>query len=221
MKLFEMKKMPEKAGDAIIEFNSYIPSRKKEKITLSDDPDMDFFWLNHGLQFLIYYYTYCENKGSDLEKKKVPVCWFGGMDESPFLVRLRPWCYHTLITKGEAAFFNALKPERIKNIEKLTNQPAQRQGDIFSVKIPFSLEQLEMAKNCLGGKTPVPKQKNTQINLFETRHKAECKLSSSENKKVVVVKEAILKAPDHHDLELPDIHLIEQAVGLYDPQRAD
>ena len=145
------------------------------------------------------------------------------MDESPFLVRLKPACYHTLIRNGEQAFFEALKPSRIGNVEKIAGQTARRQGDIFSVELPFTLKQLQVAKETLDGNIPVPQYKVRQFNLFGTRHKAECELTSTEsgNERNIVVKEAVLRAPDHCDLELPAIHFLEQAAGLYSPREAD
>lgn len=225
MKLIEMRELPKKVGEAVISFGKedVVPERKGQKIILPGNPEMDFFWINNQLQFLLYYYFCGYNQGQDNEKRESPMCWFGGMDESPFLVRLNPACYHTLIRKGEQDFFEALKPKKVRVIEKFAEMQAKRQGDIFSVELPFTLQQLQVAGKALGGNIPVPEHKGQRFNLFGTRHQAEAELSSSTsgNENNIVIKEALLKAPDHCDLELPALHFLAQADGLYSPKEAD
>lgn len=222
MKLFEINKIPRKVGDAeIIICNEEFPRRKDCKIYLPEKREMDFFWLQGGQQFLCHYYEKLNNIGTDRESVENPICYFGGMDESLFLVRLNSDFFRVLCRGGEKAFFDTLKPDGVKTIELATRTSAKRQGDIFAVELPFTLKQLKIAEKLGGRGLPVPSLKDGKFNIFNTRHIMEAGLSSENPYSRVVVLDGLLKAPDHKNLELPGLYFVEQSQGLYAPKEAD
>lgn len=209
-----MKSLPKQVGDATIDYldEDKWPSRENEKIKIPHDPDMDWIWLHKNQQFLLNF-PYGNNKR----------CYFGGMDESPFLVELNMSAYESLIKGGEKAFYMALKPIAIRRAEKVLKIPAKRQGDIFSIEIPFTKTQLQCIDQLFDMNVPQKFIKNKKINIFGTRHTIEANLLSTENETVssVLAKDALLKAPDHVNLELPGMQFLEQADLLKKPKEAD
>lgn len=214
MRLFEMKTVPKKAGLAIIKFgrkdgvHKTLPFRENTDIVLPDDPELEFFPLMNGEQFLLHLVN-----GED---------WFGGTDERPFLVRLDEEPFQAFREEGENSFYAALKPKVITEFERTFQVASKRQGDIFAVPIPFTWNEIQAASLlCLGTKQE-PQSVKSQP-MFETRHK----LDGLYGEKILMFGkffsfvEGVLEAPDHSSLTLSGIHMIAQAQNLYNPRLAD
>ena len=128
--------LPTTAGAAALVFldKNDLPDRTPQldgsRILLPDDPENEFIALQGGTQFVF------------LSWSPGTLFYFGGTDESPFLVEIEYWLSVTLLEKGEAAFYARLKPELITMLEELLGVQARRQGDIWAMPLPITLEKV-------------------------------------------------------------------------------
>lgn len=219
MKLFEMRSVPKKAGQAKLQFGyrgsaHTPPFRESADIVLPDNPESEFFPLMNGEQFLLR----LVGSGRDSETQY----WFGGTDERPFLVRLRDEPFRSFQKEGDDSFYTALKPEVITKFEQAFQVASKRQGDIFAVPVPHTWDEIQRASLlCLGTKQEPRNVKYQPI--FETRHKLNglCMERARIFGDNHTLGEGVLEAPDHSPLKLERVHLIIQARNLYEPRLAD
>lgn len=210
MKLFEMQIVPVVAGSARIQFNDTAnPSREGATIVLPQNPELEFYPLKRGEQFLVRHHKQL---------------WFGGTDEQPFLVSLEPNTFSRFMEGGEQDFFAALVPEEVTEMEKDLKTSTRRQGDIFAVKLPISWDEIAEAMEVIYGHEKWKPECVKRRSVFKTRHRLTGKFSAFthllgwEN---VVVVEGILVAPDHSPMTLVGLHALYQARHLRDPKNAD
>lgn len=234
MKLKEMSSRPSKAGLAEIVYSSYrreTPHREGAMIMLPDNPDgLDFFPLKNGHQFLAAISPPPLMPGNDPGTNY----WFGGTDEGPFLVQLRHEPYDVLTTKGEDAFFEALKPPVIRELEREFGVASRRQGDIWAVPLPFGWDELNRMFIVCGERNagidpwivrPHPIENHP---LFGTRHRLTGQgngvtrwTMTAHNPPHSVYAEGIISAPDHSPMDLTGLHVLRQAEVLVRPNEAD
>jgi|SRR3989338_2935695 len=221
MKLFEIRNVPKTAGVAKLDFgkrntNGRIPPfRAGTVIVLPDNPELELFSLKEGEQFLL------RNTVSGSYTKETQF-WFGGTDESPFLVRLLEQPFNAFQKEGADSFFKALKPGIVIQLEERFHVSARRQGDIFAVPVPKTWEEIRDASSlCLDIRQDPSNVKLSPV--FGTRHKftglkaEKVRLFGGEHTLV----EGVLEAPDHSPVRLERVHLIVQARNLYEPSEAD
>jgi hypothetical protein len=231
MKLFEMSELPRTAGRAILKFGAEERmhlERDGKEITLPGDPEMDFFPLMEGQQFLVRKNITDRDSG-----RYETAVWFGGTDENPFLVRLDPQVFTTFSRftskqrgKQEEVFKESLKPTAIKALEIAFGVRALRQGDIFACPLPFKIDALQGAALALRMGNVTINHDAEKVSLFRTRHSITGTLGTFERHqndrdRSTVVGVGVLRAPDHQPLELKTPHILEQAEYLYEPAKAD
>lgn len=220
MRLFEVEQqqgsLPKKAGVAAINWKGG-PMREGNTIHLPNHDEVQFFPFLNGEQFLI---------------QSRDVVFFGGTDEQPFLVQLDPQVV-TSLRGGEQAFFDTIKPNGAKVLEKAFGTKTVRQGDWFAVPLPFSWEAAGglVAMMQRDFKVEVPStEKERKIQLRGTRHNLIAlryiALPTEEYGRrnplnCALIGEGILKAPDHADRELKGPHAFFQTAHLVDPAKAD
>lgn len=193
-----------------------VPRRKGADIFLPRNPYSDFFPLKGGEQFL---YTF-----RDIPVSRVPTIYFGGTDENPFLVRLHGGPLEAYEKGGEDAFFDFLKPREIRRLEQRLHVIAKRQGDIFAMPLPFDWPDVDLITAVVRGYPSIqgPAEDDVSIrHLFDTRHTMDGLASTLDPSRTRILGQGIITAPDHAPLVLDGIHLIVQAVGLYDSRSAD
>ncbi len=217
MKLFEIPRKPQLAGRAKLKFASRRDAaRIRDTIHMPDHPEVEMFDLKKGDQFLARVGSFI---GTEDRQNHI---YFGGTDENPFLVRLKEDAMRPFMEGGEEAFFDALKPGSVKQIEKTFGVKARRQGDFFFVPLLMPWEEIDRLSLLFIGKgCDVEQVSKTQ--LVNTRHRITGKLDmihivTAPN---MHVGEGIVTAPDHAPVELKGPHAIVQAHNLYDPPHAD
>lgn len=216
MKLFEMTQRPQKAGAALLQFRrGASPKREGDTIILPDDPELEFFSLKDGQQFLLRVYEAMFAGG------RVTGCWFGGTEHQPFVVKITDVAFAAFRIDGEDGFFDYLKPAAVKQCEELFTVKTKRQGDLFAVPIPYSWDQLNQALAlCHGtglGTDGQPPKDVTDSPLINTRHKLTGRRVFARvfGNNSTIIGTGIITAPDHPTLELgQQLHLIVQANGL-------
>lgn len=221
------KHLPKQAGVAEIKWTEGgLPRREGTQIALPLTETCEFRPLKNDRQFI--YYT-------PRRQYQEAQCWFGGTDEAPFLVELaKPAETAKLLVaeKGEAAFYQYLKPSDAKFVEQLFGQEAKRQGDIFAVAVPWSWEELQGFAMLLGAAVRGSKPKDGQVRVFETRHvlQGQCLETvtpqvTSYNERIgerrMVFGSGILEAPDHAPRILEGVHALFQVEVLARPREAD
>lgn len=213
-------KLPTRAGKARIEWVPYekrlAPARQKDIITLPLYPEARIVQLARGTQFLFAART--RNSYDD------DLTFFGGTDEEPFLVRLNGSVRDAFNKGGEKGFFEALRPPHIRRLENLLGKKAKRQGDIFAFPVSSSWKEVARMSVILSN---LPEFKDPDEvkdqSVFGTRHQLNghgTRIRISEGQTHMFA-EGILRAPDHADLELKGVHLLEQTAYLHDPTLAD
>lgn len=106
-----------------------MPSRMTENILrIPWTHDMELSSVNEGSQLVV---SYPPRLGGWFRARGLTI--FCGRDEELFISRIQSATSEVLREYGEAAFFNALKPEQVKKMEHIwgTNAYTRRQGDIF------------------------------------------------------------------------------------------
>jgi len=162
--------------------------------------------------------------------------WFGGTDEQPFLVELkssptvgkagRDITQDWLDVWKNGTVEECLKPTLIRKFEKAYgSEKTKRQGDMFCYPMPEQdWEKLLCLINASNnGEWNWGPQKTYYPNgtpLYDTRHILFGKYAHYATGKSVIGKGTI-KAPDHNDLVLEEIHVIIQTANLNKPKEAD
>lgn len=168
-----MISIPDKAGLARLRLarDAAEPFREGNVITLPSTT-LTFLPLKKGQQFLAGPGNYSWQ------------LFFGGTDEQPFLVQVTPSLREVLEKQGEEAFYQALKPQRVRDYEQRTGRAALRQGDIFAYPCtewanlnPENPEIKRALKLILGVDLEMEKTdtsmsdcRNSPARVFETRH---------------------------------------------------
>lgn len=222
MRYAEMRSLPKKAGIAVLEFGEpkdvREPTRDKNRIVLARQPDDEFFPLQEGRQFLLR-----TNVSRGLAVRYEFHAFFGGTDEQPFLVRLNGRPLSAFSEGGESAFYDALKPEIIKQLERLRKIPARRQGDFFAMPLGCSWDNIAWLQQLFSGDIITPTEVK-ELPVNETRHRFTgtfCKNVHVRETHGLIV-EGTLQAPDHAEMKLAgDVYFLIQAQNLADPQHAD
>ena len=220
MQLGTMETRPKEAGIARIQFGcgnkrKALPFRQGNRIVLPDNPQAEFFPLRDGRQFLFT----CPDPPSSKKTPKGKRLYFGGTDETcAFLTRLIPQePLAAFELYGEEGFFDSLKPEHIKNLEEELGVAAQRQGDIFVVKLPFSWRQLCIISVLDRQGRIVPKSVKAYP-IGKTRHKLTGRYIETISAYFV---EGTITAPHHAPLTLKGVHVLVQAENLFNPAGID
>lgn len=217
MRLFELDSLPKKAGVATLAWNerAQIPSREEEEIRLPHDDNVQYFPLQRGVQFLV---AVPDNNGRQAMR-----LFFGGTDERPFLVEMNPDALLGL-KKGEAGFYDAIKPEGAKYCEEKFGTKTIRQGDWFAVPIPLNWKDVHglLGLFCRDHKVVMKKEKG--IPIGGTRHllvEGQLVTTSYNQLGCTGIAEGLLRAPDHEDKMLKGPHALFQTQHLKEPQKAD
>ena len=216
MRLFEMNRLPRKAGAAVLEWSDFrevrSPVRNEEVISLPDNPDNEFFWLDGKEQFLVQSYN---------------ATYFGGTDEQPFLVQLDPKAFDAFAQGRTKGFYEALKPPQIRELEtRFDPMLTRRQGDIFAFPVSRSVaepaEQWQMIDQRLKEGYNISLAEGRWA-MFQTRHVLTGRQITMQAKDGArsITYEGELTAPDHAVQELVGPHTVMQAALLYDPPHAD
>jgi len=141
--------LPTHAGPVELEFSETLalPERplettQRQRIRLPKHEEMQFHRLKGGQQFLV---RYPQNQNLAVNRfNSEPRTFFGGMDESPFITAIKDEAWNAHKEGGEEAFYDALIPETIKKLSQMfPNAPVRRQGDIWSIPLPISWEELQ------------------------------------------------------------------------------
>ena len=136
----QLTKAPAKAGVAEIVFGHGMSRRGPllfGSTIIFDAPFKSFtlFQLQGGEQFLAF--------DAPAGIGRTPRSFFGGTDEQPFLVELDRGHARTFVDHGEAAFYDGLKPQRIKELERTYGADGTtRQGDIWPYRLPLSWDEV-------------------------------------------------------------------------------
>ncbi len=216
MRVVEMD-LPKAAGAAKLRFlaphempGREISLRKKDEIFLAHTEEARFYPLKKGEQFL---YTNDGGRGRSL--------YFGGMDESPFLVELEMAAFENLLD-GEEAFFDGLKPTWLRNTERETKKRAKRQGDFFAFSSTKDLSTFLRLHMSRGNNATVHIVE--KLSLEGTRHQFSgmyLSVFNNARERIGFGGEGTIEAPDHALLKLDGPHIITQALHLVRPKEAD
>lgn len=220
MKLYELRTRPKVAGTANLIFghpdqNKRPPLREGPNIFLPDDPELDFHPLENGQKILIR--LVAAGDGA-----RQITYWFGGTEENPFLVRVDQVAFDAFKQSGEQGFFNALKPQIITRIEEAFKLTTKRQGDIFAVPLPFSVQDFTRAANLFAMDSSANFSEAAFQPILGTRHILKGFYSNARIFGTVhPLGWGVVEAPDHSPLSLDGIHLLAQANCLIDSRNAD
>lgn len=164
---------------------------------------------------------------------------FFGTDEDVFITGVSKRAFQAFQAGGEEAFFGAMKPQVIKNLEAEGFGPAVRQGDIWACRYMPDWQNICRSKmlSCPAQEIGEPIIVSSRP-LVGTRHllKGELMIASVINKvtekrrkrkhhlqiskKTYIFATGTVSAPDHKPLELRDgIYLLARSENLseYDP----
>lgn len=217
MRVETMETLPARAGGAKLQFlssqempHNQLAVRQNDTILLNRE-DARFYPLKDGEQFLF-------TNSASLHGRRL---YFGGMDESPFLVELHLSVFESLLD-GEDAFYEALKPNWIRRAEKEFRKPAKRQGDFFAFAPAKDLSTFLHKHLNPGHKTEL--QVVEKVAVDDTRHLfTGLHFRLTDNRGALLARggEGVLEAPDHEELRLSGPHVIMQALHLVRPKEAD
>lgn len=224
MKLSEMmENLPKTAGKAKFYFveikkrkDAFFPYRVNNKIFIPLRKRIQFYRLRKG-QFLldVPYGSICP--------RSIPCVYFGGTDENVFLVILNSEVLTILNKKGINAFYEALKPEIIRGVEKLFGVKSIRQGDIHAARIPLKWNQLSLFLSFFGNTgRRFQRQGAKNLPLFRTDHRLTGLYSGFfRNPFANVLSDplfsfatGVIKSPNHKPMNLKEVHIIAQTQYL-------
>jgi hypothetical protein len=223
MKLNEIKVLPKRAGKAVLQFgyggDKDLPLRIGNKIIFPSPEkffDADIFFLKNGKQFVYH---------------GAREIYFGGTDENVFLTRMEYRAFEIVKKEGEKAFFEALKPEAIKEWQEKFGGKPKRQGDIWAISLRLSFYHLDRviflgeSVNSSFIFNEFREVKNTRI--FRTRHKltgvqsygayfhgtlGDCEIQIAQGRII---------SPNHRPLVFREPHILAQTALLYNSYDAD
>lgn len=221
MSITALKEVPVRFGRARIRVDPDVdlPSREGFKITLPAlDGTMKLYPLLGGEQFVLRQAFF---------RRTDPVrAFFGGTDEQPFLVELRPEHLGTLETHGEAAFYESLKPPVIVQLEALfAVERTVRQGDIYAYPLPLTWDELmaqqpkatrvQGVRHILPGKGQVLGTRHTlDPGLYARIPRIITDGGTITFSSQAFIVEGMLEAPDHASRELVGPHLIDRSRSM-------
>lgn len=196
--------VPRRAGNSIYLPGPHEPRHSRHKF-YSLNSDKQFVYLQRDFRYENY------------------TVYFGGTDETTvFLTRLVRQAGKILRDKGEQAFYDFLKPDRIKYFEQRFNITALRQGDWMAVGTGRTWLDWQDAIE-LFLVTDLGPGRVESLNLNQTRHSLTGQFISvggSRDRWYLV--EGVIEAPDHQPLVLSgQVYVVQQAHGLYQPMTAD
>ena len=216
-------RLPQKAGIATIRVEEArgkeTPHIRREESTIifHNDPHSEFIVLRNGEQFL-----FKESRGDELH------WYFGGTDGTRciFLVKIdcqesNPNPINAYHNEGEQGFFNSLKPEIIRKLEKNIGHLTKRQGDQFAFPLPYPLESIRNTKFLWTG---IPHDEKswwvaTKYDLlYKTRRKLEGNVHVVKTTLLgesVTIAEGTFTSPNHDPMILERPHIIARAVGMH------
>ncbi|OHA08868.1 MAG: hypothetical protein A3B37_00775 [Candidatus Sungbacteria bacterium RIFCSPLOWO2_01_FULL_59_16] len=230
MRLFEIleKHLPQQAGKATIQWSTRTtPKREGTIITLPIEEDGEFIPLKGGEQFLYLWRSHYGNQDHVL---------FGGTDENPFLAELDPGAKKAALAipdHGEGVFYNYLKPESVKRLERLLGVTAPRQGDIFAVPVGWNWRMMRALAEHIGLATEGNETKTGEMRVFGTRHVLSGQWLTTitfwkerwgtkvEREQRALLATGVIEAPDHSPLVLNGVHALVQVEVLARPEEAD
>jgi len=220
MLLTELRgRRPRKAGKAVLEYSDETnsPYRRGDVIILPEVGNLQLYKLQPGWNQFIARFDYS-------------TVWFGGTDESPFLVRIDDRPFSEYCQGGPGSFYKSLVPE-------LPERTYSRQGDIFASPIPFTWEDIMKAYRYLHGWNVKAVESGSSSDggrLFGTRHHLRGLVLDTHVRMPevshgtygpsptwLVLAEGTVVAPDHTDMELKGVHALAQTKHLHDPRAAD
>lgn len=220
-----MISIPSRAGIAQLHLNDRTrrPRRKRNEIILPAKTTREFHSLHSGNQFIA---------GCSSDSDNGTSYYFGGTDEGPFLVQVGRRYGSLVAQEGENSFYESLKPDEVKQYEDDEGRPALRQGDIFAypatewqdlnpsdpsvrralkliLNVDLDLEQVDGGDHMF-----------SSARVLETRHILHgfawptWDYGRSRNRQMPFYAKGVLKAPDHKDLMLREVHFLTRAVGM-------
>lgn len=207
MRLHEIE-LPTKAGIATIKWVSYgkTPSIRDQEIRLPSEVNNEFFALDGGNKFLFV------NDGPDPRE-----FWFGGTDaKSVFLVEVTEEAFEAFVDKGENGFFDHLKPDKIKELERVWKTQAGRQGDIWYLKVSLSWTKFDSLVGLIDSESSESGIVTGPV--FGTRHTLTGRCIERDD---LVIGSGVLEAPNHPTVKLNGPHVLMQNDGLQEPESAD
>ncbi len=216
MRLFELEQLPAKAGVATITWGKGLPRREEAEITLPEAEETQFFPLQKGAQFLVV-----ASRGPNYDARER--LYFGGTDERPFLVEMNPQVL-TSLKKGEAGFYDAIRPEGAQFAEKKFGTKAVRQGDWFAVPLPFKWNSVHGLLGLFTDDHKATSAGEKGIRIGGTRHQlidGQAILLGHNPLRCMIIGEGLLRAPDHADKVLKGPHAFFQTQHLKEPEKAD
>jgi len=151
--------------------------------------------------------------------------FWGGYDgKHLFLTEIESWLFDTCKEKGFNAFYDALKPEKLKKLEKRFRVKSKRQGEFYFLPLPFkTLEELSKVffpiYNLQMGEyddEPLSIEKVNRRQINTSRHFLTGRiLHSSKNPIENHIVTGTVTAPDHPHLKLgKQPHFIFNQEGL-------
>ncbi len=188
-----------------------LPTKNGSLLILPKDEKLDFYPLMKGEQFLV-----------GVQGRT----YFGGTDEKPFLAEIDSNAIEVFKEAGEEAFYEALKPFQIIELEKEHGkQHTRRQGDFYV----YPCFEAADTQSFMEEKSKLFSQINfrwlTDKSAGETRHHftghaMTVNKKFGEGEKAVFSKEyelikGVLNAPDHRPLELLTWHYIFQSPSMH------
>ena len=207
---------PEKAGMATLRYgvNGKEMRQEGKVIYLTGSSKDKFYPLKRGEQFLFFSKTH----GQPL---------FGGTDgESIFLSPIYIVASDVFLEKGEEAFYQALKPEIVREMEKHFGVEVRRQGDLFAVSLEsFTWENLNLLHALLLYHSGIDEHRFVNIKqvkkkpVLATKHRLTGKMAFVYVEfvyppKTYPVVEGVLEAPNHKPLVLEGLHLLARSAGV-------
>ena len=211
---------PKKAGEAILVYGVEREDVRADGrfIYLTGHPKDQFYSLQEGEQFLF------NPRGG----KKGGQPLFGGTDgENVFLSPIYVVAFDVFLEKGEAAFYQALRPEIVREMEKHFQAEIRRQGDIFAVSLgSVTWENLNLLHALLLHHSGINDHrfvKTKEVDrepIFATRHTLTGKMTATIPVQFVYcagpcpIVQGVLDHPNHESLVLEELHLLARSEGV-------
>lgn len=210
------------------------PERYGDHIFLPLVVGAEYYPLKEGEQFLFM----IPSASSSIDYNYPDSLFFGGTDERPFLVQVSFQFMDIFFDKGEAEFYEALKPLTMFALEDHYGRRAERQGDIFYFSLGASLEEITFERSFINdlkkiiGKASVDfmpcKYNADELNrVFDTRHIIQGPFRENDDKRDSSRRRTMpwfglgqgtLTAPDHSPRTFDSLHALAQTKGLVGPQ---
>jgi hypothetical protein len=133
---------------------------------------------------------------------------------------LEPLRKNKFFNGNERALYEELKPYDIWQREQLLETESERQGDIFFVPLGMSWKSFRRMLLAMYSDDEAFEPVTADLfSVFGTRHELHGTYVEIPNAGLFA--EGILRAPDHEDRNLLDVHFLSQTEYLVDPTTAD